>query len=500
MSLSQRLAEHVRACFTGLWIESHEHEDALAEMAQLCRQQDWQMAVWDVEQGLRLANQPDQAGTDAGGSDPLAAIRSVNALATPDGSALLVLTNFHRFLNSAEIVQALARQIAAGKQNRTFIVILSPVVQIPVELEKLFAVLEHDLPDQAQLQQIAQGIATESGELPDGDALQRVLEASAGLTRYEAENAFSLSLVRHQRIEPQAIWELKSQMLKKSGLLTLHQGSETFADLGGLETLKSFCKRALRRTGGSDPLRRPRGVALVSPPGCGKTAFCKALGRETGRPTLVLDVGTLMGSLVGQSESQTRQALRIIDAMQPAVLMIDEIDKALSGVAGGGQGDSGVSSRMFGNLLTWLSDHTSDVFVVTTANSIDRLPPEFFRSERFDGVFMLDLPAATERRSIWRMYIERFGLDTDQKLPADTDWTGAEVRSCCRLAALLELPLVEAANNVVPVAITAAESVSRLRTWASGRCLSASQPGVYSNAKGGSVKPARSVSRDPSQK
>src|SRR4051794_36447883 len=167
MSLSQRLAEHVRACFTGLWIESHEHEDALAEMAQLCRQQNWQMAMWDVELGLRLANQPDQAGADAGGSDPLAAIRSVNALATPDGSALLVLTNFHRFLNSAEIVQALARQIAAGKQNRTFIVVLSPVVQIPVELEKLFVVLEHDLPDQAQLQQIAQGIATEAGELPE---------------------------------------------------------------------------------------------------------------------------------------------------------------------------------------------------------------------------------------------------------------------------------------------------------------------------------------------
>ncbi|MEX2213643.1 MAG: AAA family ATPase [Phycisphaeraceae bacterium] len=220
-------------------------------------------------------------------------------------------------------------------------------------------------------------------------------------------------------------------------------------------------------------------MLLLSPPGCGKSQLSKALGTETGRPTLILDVGSLMGSLVGQSEERTRQALRIADAMAPCVLYVDELDKALSGVAGSGQTDSGVSARIFGALLTWMNDHTSDVMVTATCNDISKLPPEFARAERFDGVFFVDLPDAQQRQAIWRIYIETFGLDADQKRPADDNWTGAEIKACCRLAALLDLPLVAAAHNVVPVAVTAAEAVEKLRTWASGRCLSADQVGIY---------------------
>ena len=494
MILSTRLCEYIRACFTGIWIESHEHEDALAEIAKLCHDENWRLATWDIAQGLQI---PGQAvSPDAGGSDPLAAIRSINALSSSDGTALLVLVNFHRFLQSAEVVQTLARQIQQGKQNRTFIVILSPVVQIPVELDKVFVVVEHALPSRDQLEEIVKGVATEAGELPNGDGLATVLDAAAGLTRYEAEGAFSLSLVRHRAIRPDAVWELKSQLLKKSGLVSLHRGGERFADLGGLDSLKSFCLRAMRRQGHQDPLRRPRGVLLLSPPGCGKSQFCKALGNETGRPTLTLDVGTLMGSLVGQTEERTRQALRIADAMAPCVCFIDEIEKALSGVANSGQTDSGVSARMFGTFLTWLNDHDSDVFTVCTCNDISKLPPEFARAERFDGIFFVDLPTAEQRRKIWEIYIPLFGLESNQPLPNHDNWTGAEIRACCRLAALLDVPLAAAAQNVVPVAVTAAESVERLRNWASGRCLDADRAGVYQRVEGNAKR--RKVSLKPS--
>ena len=492
MTLSERLAEHVRACFTGLWIESHEHDDALGDIAALCRQEHWHLAHWDIEAGLRL---PGQESTgDSAGNDPLAAIRALSALASTEGAALLVLANFHRFLGSAEIVQALARQISLGKQHRTFVVILAPVVQIPVELEKHFVVLEHELPSHEQLQEIANGIATEEGELPQGTELTRVLHAASGLTRYEAEGAFSLSLVRHGRIEPSAVWELKSQTLKKSGLLSLYKGGERFDQLGGLEALKSFCFRALAS---QSPLVKPRGLLLLGVPGTGKSAFCKSLGNETGRPTIILDVGALMGSLVGQTESQTRQALKIIDAMGPSVVMIDEVEKALSGVASSGSTDSGVSARMFGTLLTWLSERQSDSFVICTANDASKLPPEFSRAERFDGLFFLDLPGREQKDQIWELYARHFGVVHKQRRPEDSHWTGAEIRSCCRLAALLDVPLVEAAKNVVPVAVTAAESVERLRQWASGRCLSADTPGLYQTATA-SKRPTRRVSRDPS--
>jgi len=495
MTLAERVSEYIRACFTGLWIESHEHQDALAEITQLCHREQWRLLTWDIEQGQTLTGQTTDT-VPGSSSDPLSAIRSLNALATPDGTAILVLQNFHRFLSSAEIVQALVRQIGNGKQNRTFIVILAPVVSIPVELDKLFVVLEHDLPSRDQLSEIARGIATEPGELPEGPELQTLLDAAAGLTRYEAESAFSLSLVRHGQVTPDAVWELKTAALKKSGLLTLHRGTEDFQSLGGLASLKAFTKRALLQPSRGNRLKRARGVLLLSPPGCGKTQYCKALGRETGRPVLILDVGTLMGSLVGQSEERTREALRIIDAMAPCVAMIDEAEKAFSGV--NGSNDSGVSARMFGTFLSWLNDHDSDVFVVCTANDVTRLPPEFARAERFDGVFFIDLPQRAEKDAIWQMYLEQFELAPDQKRPTDEAWTGAEIRACCRLAALLDLPLTQAAQNVVPVAVTAAESVDRLRNWASGRCLSADQPGIYRHDPRPVSSSRRKVSRDPS--
>jgi len=501
MTLSQRLTEYISACFTGLWIQSAEHDDALDEIAQMCRQENWRLTVWDVERGLHIPGQSNGQPADAGGNDPLAAIRSVNALASADSSAILVLVNFHRFLQSAKIVQALAQQITTGKHNRSFVVVLSPIVQIPTELEKLFVVVEHDLPGREQLEQIARGIATEDGELPEGDAFETVLDAAAGLTRYEAEGAFSLSLVRYSTVRPEAIWELKQGMLKKSGLFQLHRGGERFADLGGLENLKGFCLRAMRRQGHRDPHRRPRGVLLLGVPGTGKSAYSKALGAATGRPTLIMDVGALMGSLVGSTEANIRQALRIADAMAPSILMIDEVEKALSGVASSGSTDSGVSARLFGTFLTWLNDHESDVFTICTCNDVSKLPPEFSRAERFDGIFFLDLPSVQQKRAIWKLYLDMFGLDPQQPKPVDASWTGAEIRACCRLAALLDVSLLEAAQNVVPVATTAAESVARLRNWASGRCLNADAPGgIYTvnPNSGGTVKPGRKVRREPS--
>jgi SpoVK/Ycf46/Vps4 family AAA+-type ATPase len=176
--------------------------------------------------------------------------------------------------------------------------------------------------------------------------------------------------------------------------------------------------------------------------------------------------------------------------------MIDEVEKAFAGVSNSGQTDSGVSSRMFGSFLSWLNDHESDVFVVCTANDVAKLPPEFARAERFDAIFFLDFPGGEQKQAIWNIYLDLFEIDRNQKLPNDEQWSGAEIRACVRLAALLDVPLVQAAQNVVPVSATAAESVERLRSWASGRCLDADRGGIY---QGGGAKSTarRKVSRNP---
>jgi hypothetical protein len=490
MTLTEQLTDYVNAAFTGLWIQTSEPDEAEREIAALARQRGWKLAAWDVASGLRFPDSPGGAGTDAGAGDPLAVLRAVPALADAGGTALVILHNFHRFWGSPEVVQTAFAQLVAGKQRRTFLVATAPVVQIPVELEKLFVVLEHSLPDRAQLERIARELTGDQpGDLPRGDDLERVLDAAAGLTRYEAEGAFALSLTRHDALRPESIWEMKAQALKKNNLLALHRGGERFDDLGGLASLKEFCRRALR------PGRRvrPRGVLLLGVPGTGKSAFARSLGNETGRPTLLLDVGSLYGSLVGATEQNARQALRVIDAMAPCVAFIDEIEKALAGA--GGTGDGGVATRLFGTLLTYLSDHESDVFVVATSNDVSKLPPEFSRAERWDALYFLDLPDAAEKDVIWAQYRRLYGTPESQARPDDTGWTGAEIRSCCRLAALLDVTLTQAAYHVVPVAVTAAEQVERLRAWASGRCLSASAPGVYRRDGEPAARPGRRVQR-----
>jgi hypothetical protein len=493
MTLTEQLTDYVHAAFSGLYVQTAEPDEAEREITHHAQQQGWRLAVWDVANGLRLPGANGQASNDNGAGDPLAALRALPALADSNGTALLLLHQFHRFLGNPEVMQTTFAQLVAGKQQRTFLVVLSPVVSLPVEIEKLFVVLEHALPDREQLERIARELTSDSPEdMPQGEDLQRVLDAAAGLTRYEAEGSFALSLTRHNALRPESIWELKAQTLKKNNLLTLHRSGERFDGLGGLANLKDFCRRALRP---GRPVSA-KGVLLLGVPGTGKSAFARALGNETGRPTLLLDVGSLYGSLVGATEANIRQALRIADAMSPAVVFLDEIEKALSGI--GSNGDSGVATRLFGTMLTWLSDRTSDTFVVATCNDIGKLPPEFSRAERWDGLFFLDLPLAAEKDSIWDLYRRQFSIPENQARPDDSSWTGAEIKACSRLAALLDVPLTQAANNVVPVAVTASEQVEKLRNWASGRCLSASSPGIYRREGESPARPGRRVQRGPS--
>lgn len=324
MRLTDQLKDYINAAFTGLYIQTQESDEAEREILQAARERKWRVAVWDVAQGLRVAG----GSADVGASDPVAAIRALPSLAESfkngngdQGTTILLLHNFHRFLTSPDVIQTTFAQLIAGKDQRAFVVVLAPVVQVPVELEKLFVVIEHALPDREQLRRIAEDIHNDPDRSAAPPNWNPILDAAAGLTRYEAEGAFALSIARHNVIRPDVIWELKAQTLRKNNLLTLHRGGERFTSLGGLSNMKDFCRRALQ---GSRTVK-PRGVLLLGVPGSGKSAFAKALGNETGRPTLILDIGALMGSLVGATEQNIRQALRIADAMAPCILFCDEV-------------------------------------------------------------------------------------------------------------------------------------------------------------------------------
>jgi SpoVK/Ycf46/Vps4 family AAA+-type ATPase len=471
--LETRVRELVRAGFSGIWIETAEIDDSVAVLNDLAAGQNWDFDVWDIHTKL-YSQRKDVPG-------PAQVLNEIKNLFTnPDKPGIIVLKNFHRFLGNPEVVQTLANCVVQGKRYSRHFVIVAPVVAMQPEIEKLFTVVHHELPDTAELREICNRLLTNPGiEKQAEEEIAAVVDAARGLTRLEAENAFALSLTKNKKLTPQVIWQLKAQTLEKSGTLSLYQGDANFENLGGLDNIKNFCMRALRKHNETTGKLSARGVLLLSPPGCGKSQFAKALGNEVGRPTITLDFGSLMGKFVGESEGNMRRALQQVDAMAPCVLFVDEIEKGLAGVGNSGQTDSGVSARLFGTLLTWLNDHTSDVFFIGTCNDASQLPAPFARAERFDGVFFVDLPADEQREKIWEIYLSQYELDKGQPRPHDAGWTGAEIKACCRLAALLDVPLSQAAKNVVPVSVTAAEQIDRLRKWAAGRCLSADNEGIY---------------------
>jgi hypothetical protein len=328
--------------------------------------------------------------------------------------------------------------------------------------------------------------ADKSGlEGADGALLRSELAAlCTGLYKHQVDDILSLA-ARHggklgfSRDSLRAVRDYRAELINQSGLLTVYKGRETFDGVGGLGALKDYLGKLLRP---SRPrtIANPKGIMLVGVSGSGKTLVAQALGNVTDRTTIKLDVGDLLGGIVGQSEQQVKRALDIVDAAGKSILLIDEVEKALSGTRSSGQTDSGVMSRVFGKLLAWLNDHRSDCFVICTANDITQIPVEFARAERFDALYFLDVPSGPARRAMWDMYIAKYGLDPRQPLPADAQWTGAEIASACRQAYLLETTLREASRNIVPVVRRDPEVIARMRDWATKTgCINAEDGTPY---------------------
>jgi hypothetical protein len=465
-TLANTVREHIQAGFSGIWITTEEPDATVSQLANMAKEQDWTLTTWDADAGI-----PGLGGTE----DPVTALHALPAIASQTGKRAIVLyRHLHRHTADTVVLAAILNALARGREMGAHVVALAPTSELPPEIARHFAVVHQTLPSADDLLNIARLLTNgDATALPDDQ--QPLAEAAAGLTSAEAENAFSLSLVRHNRIRTDEVWDLKTQALEKSATLRLHQGNERFAQLAGLQAIKEFATRALR----PNNTTIARGMLLLGVPGTGKSAFAKALGNQTGRPCLTLDLSALFGSLVGQTEGQMRRALETADAMSPAILFIDEIEKGLAG-SRGGENDGGTAQRMFGHFLTWLSDHRSEVFVVATANDISSLPGALTRAGRFDAIFMIDAPDAAARAAIWWLYRNKFGIPADQQSPQDCeDWTGSEVESCCRLANLLGSTLTDAAKLIVPVTTTYAEDISRLRRWAHNRAIDAATGTIY---------------------
>ena len=470
----------IRARTPILWIRSLEEErvDRLLEQAAQ-RLGGRTLLRWDFIDGLSGA--PNRSGEAT--RNPMAALACLDTL-PPEQGALLVLRDFHRYCEDAGVCRRLRNLASSLRQAPRTLVITAPDWAIPRELEDSITLLDLPLPGAEEIRQLLSTIAGASGYPMAPAVCEQLTAACHGLSEQRVRQLAARALARRGQLgeaDLAEVLEEKRQAIAKSELLEYCPSEASPADIGGLEALKHWLEQ--RHMAFSEEAMRyglplPRGVLLVGPQGTGKSLTAKAIAHSWSMPLLRLDVGRLFAGLVGASEARTRDMIQRAEAMAPCVLWIDEIDK---GFGGDSRSDGGTSQRVLGTVLTWMAEKTSAVFVVATANGVDKLPGELLRKGRFDEIFLLDLPSADERRSIIDLQLRRrrpkHSITLEVLVDRTAGFSGAELEQTVIEAMHLafaeqrefgEADLIAAASQVVPLSRTAREQLEALQAWASG--------------------------------
>jgi len=501
MNFQTELETLIRARYPIIYIITSEEMRVQNVVVAIAQKRQKKAYEWTYSNGIVPAGTSiqSQKNRSASTKDPLAALDQVIEQIEP---AIFIFKDFHPFLtkNNFAIVRKLKDIALHLKNSFKTIVLISPVMEIPAELDKEITVINFPQPTKEELGEMLDKIIAEVSDRKqiqvdlDAEGRERLLQAAMGLTLGEAENVFAKIIVQGGRLCNEDVNEVfaeKQQIIRKSGLLEYYAANEDFSNVGGLAVLKDWLnKRAVAFTDEARAfgLPAPKGILLLGVQGCGKSLCAKAVSRLWQLPLLRFDMGRMFGSLVGSSEENVRRAIGVAESVAPAVLWVDEIDKAFVGSQSSGVTDGGTTARVFGTFLTWLSEKSTPVFVVTTANDVSQLPPELLRKGRLDEIFYVDLPSEEEREEIFRIHLAKRGRDPknfDLKtlMAASQDFSGAEIEEAI-ISALYDAfyekqelttgHVLTSLQQTVPLAKTMAEKVTSQRKWAAGRTRNAS--------------------------
>ncbi len=478
----------IRARYPILYIVSYEENRVTEVLQRIALERGKTLYTWTVTKGLIEPLQHKKIA----GDDPISALDEVLKIMSP---SIFVFYDFHPYLNDHTIIRKL-REVANSISNTyKTLVFVSPILRIPLELEKDISVIDYPLPSLAELRKLLHDIISEIKDNPnvdvqlDEETEEKILHAAQGLSLKEAENVFAKALIIDSRLSKNdipIILSEKQQIVKKSQILEYYDAIEDFSNVGGLENLKNWLLQrgvAFTEKAKAFGLPAPKGVLLIGVQGCGKSLCAKAISSLWKLPLLKFDVGKIFSSLVGSSEDNIRRAIKIAESVSPCILWIDEIEKAFAGTQSSNFSDAGTTSRVFGSFITWLQDKKSDTFVVATANDISQLPPELMRKGRFDEIFFIDLPTADERKEIFLIHLakrkrdpKKFDLDLLAK--KSEGFSGAEIEQVV-ISSLFDAfhlgkqlsteIIISNLEKSIPLVKTMSEEINALRKWAEGK-------------------------------
>lgn len=331
----------------------------------------------------------------------------------------LILKDVHSELNNPKVI-ALLKRIAENNLYRddysTTVFIVSEKTVIPPELENYITLFFIPLPSVKEISALIQDFVDDLEITVNPETIDDIALSLKGLNEFQIIQILNLAYQDGgciDREDKKLILKEKEQFIQKSGLLELVNFNETIEDIGGLENLKDWLERKAKVFSNLDKAIKfgvdvPKGIMIIGMPGCGKSLTAKATASLFEIPLVRLDVGRLLGKYIGESEENMRKALKLSEAISPCVLWIDEIEKAFAGIGESG-GGSDVTTRLFGQFLTWMQEKENTVFIVATANDISKMPPEFLRKGRFDELFFVDLPNGEERKKILDIHLKKRG-------------------------------------------------------------------------------------------
>ena len=492
MDFQKEIKIYFSARYPLIAVVSREEGRIVEDIRLACEQTQRQLLTWDLADFFKSHTKGLSAPKDI--KDPLSALEKIEQL---EGKAVIVLPDFHQCWHlTPKVIRKLRNLAQSLKSSEKNIVVTMPTSQIPEELKDDMVIVDFVLPHVEELDAILKQI-TQTNKSVDltFTGRQKLLQAALGLSSNQALRIFSKVLSSNGIIDFRAIDMVnaeKKQIIRESGALEFFAPSELFNDVGGLEVLKEWLRTrelAFGKEAQDYGLPSPKGILLMGIPGTGKSLTAKTIAGLWRLPLIRLDVGALFGGLVGQSEENTRHALKLAETVSPCILWIDEIEKGLST----GGGDGGTSLRVFGSILSWMQEKTKPVFVVATANNISLLPPELLRKGRIDEIFYLDLPTFKERKEIFEVHLrkrKRFVTDYNlEKLAKVSEgYVGAEIEQSVIDAMFIAFSdkkdpsrefrtddIVEALTKMVPLSRSQSDAIDELRRWLDeGRVKSAS--------------------------
>jgi len=508
------------------YIQTQEEERALNDLQQVSVNLKSSFFTWDIEGQLKFYSpeNPQSQGTNSIAVKDLKLFYQLT-----DGSfgekTIFAILDFKDAIKGPGVIRSIKNSLAALRRDGKLACIVGPEIKIPPELEKEVYVARFPLPSKDDLKmyfRFAIDSAVETINAKGGPHMdpkkvlagigteieEAMADAALGLSAPEAEGAYALAVATEGKVSVtedsiKTVLDAKCEALKKDGMLEYFPAEESLATLGGYDLLKLYVtqrRRAFSSTARQFGIPTPKGLLLFGVQGCGKSLTAKAIAATWGVPCLRADAGKIYGKFVGESEGNIKRILEQADLMAPCVLWIDELEKAFSGMGAGSElSGGGVTAKVGGIFLTWLAEHKSSVYVIATANDIEKLPPELYRKGRFDEIFFIDLPNPKEREEIVKIHLEKRNVPrrvaglksfelTDEEVKkiavAANEFSGSEIEQAIIAAAYVGFEdggrliggddVLKQIADTKPLAVTAKEKIQELRNWGKAQVRPAS--------------------------